>query len=384
MRFLHTVFFLLLCSASLTAQITLTNSYFPNAGDSLVVSNVAPQFLTTARVTAGGANQTWDYTALRYLNTPTVRQVSKFLDAATDTAAIRLFPGVDLVVKANATQTACYNKTTTRFELMGFNGAATAGLGLPLVAAYTPTVLERRAPLVYNNIRTTTRSAFLIPFSSSIIPDSFLAIFPIRPDSLRIDFATTRTDQTDAWGTLRIANAPNAFDVLRDKRVEITETKIDAKFGRLWIDVTSIIFVGTANGNPSRDTTTSYYFWSNTAKEPILVLTANARDSITNGQIKYFPIRTDVGDLAATPSVALQLYPNPANDVLQLHFEQATSAPYHAQIVDISGKVHAQQTLDNHLTDASLPITQLPKGVYFLVLRNPIDGQVAVSRKFVR
>ncbi len=356
------------------AQITLTAAgYFPNAGDSLRTVTATPQ--TTARIVmtpASATQQTWDYTALR--STPLIN-VQKFFDAATDTAMQRAFPGVDLVTKQGVgqTQTACYNKTLTRFELMGYKGVALQGLNLALNPAFTPSIPMRRAPLIYNTGNNNLRYAFLLPFAANILPDSLLNLLPVRPDSLRIDFASIRTDKVDAWGTLKIPGG--TFDVLRERRFTIDETRIEMKVNllRIWVDITPILF-NTPQGNPSRDTTISYYFWSNTAKEPIAVATVKGlTDSASSIDYKYFLV-SPVENAVSNDS-KIKLYPNPVSSAFYLDLEPA--GQFVLTLNDATGKVLWKQNIESagHQT-IQIPVNHLPDGMYWGVLHDATGQRV--------
>ncbi|MDV7394326.1 hypothetical protein RZS08_23290, partial [Arthrospira platensis SPKY1] len=111
-----------------------------------------------------------------------------------------------------------------------------------------------------------------VPFSADDVPGGILNNLPITPDSLRIRINTQRTDEVDAWGTLTIPGG--IYDVLREKRTELRQTRIDAKIGFFpaWVDVTDIFVELLSLPGLGSLTQESYYFWSNEALEPIAVL----------------------------------------------------------------------------------------------------------------
>ena len=284
---IYAILFILI-SIKTTAQITLTDAYFPSANDSLQTAISLSQYTRTLRLTAASSTaQRWDYSYLRAAANSTAKTTERYL-AATDTALLRQFPTAKLVRDIGGGQLAAYNKTATRFELLGYKNIDFGGiLRLPVIAKFLQPVLERRAPLAFN---TTNRnqSSFVVAISSNIIPDTLLSTLPIRPDSIRVRFQTDRQDKTDAYGTLLIPGG--SYEVLRERRYEVTDTKIEAKLNPLpWLDVTSLILTGTQR---PRDTTIRYYFWSNSAKEPIAVLTTDDKDSITLAQYKYLKMMT--------------------------------------------------------------------------------------------
>jgi hypothetical protein len=377
--------FLILMTTSLcisaSAQLTLTAAtYFPNAGDTLRMLTASANTITNIVMTAPSATQqTWNYTFLR---SPTrIPTTQTFLNATTDTAAQSAFPGVDLITQQGmgGTQTACYNKTLTRFELMGFKGFRLQALNMNLNPTFSPFVPERRAPLIYNTGNNNLRYSFLIEFPASMLPDSLLAALPIRPDSLRVNFATIRTDRVDAWGTMQIPGG--TFDVLRERRFTIDETRLEMKVNllRMWIDITPILFSGVAQGNPSRDTTVSYYFWSNTAKEPIVVANMNPTlDSAKSVQYKYFPVSPIENVSAANDKI--KIYPNPAYSEFYLEIlEQGT---YVVTLTDALGRVVSTQTIENTGINI-VPISNLQSGIYWVMVQKS-TGERLISKSFVK
>lgn len=60
-----------------------------------------------------------------------------------------------------------------------------------------------------------------------------------------------------------------------------------------------------------------------------------------------------------------ELYPNPANDRAYLHYQAAGAT---ARIVNVKGQVLWTQTLEQEEGILSLPIDNLPEGMYFVTL----------------
>ena len=240
-------------------QITISNNYFPNAGDSLVTANATIQTVRNIQISkATTTAQNWDYSFLR-ARTATTRTVQRFrvLNPTTDTAILREFPTATTVISDSTGQLAVYRRSTTRFDLLGFFNANLGILPVGLRPKFEPPSLERRAPLLFSSTNN-NKTGFSVPFSTDIIPDTFLASLPIRPDSLRIRFVTNRQDRVDAFGKIRIPGSGD-LNCLRERRYEITETRIDAKTSALpiWIDITS--FIPTTNFK-TRDTTLVFPF----------------------------------------------------------------------------------------------------------------------------
>ena len=373
---------LILISEKTTAQTTLTDAYFPSVNDSLVTAVALPQYTRSLRLTAAATTaQQWNFSFLRSALNSTAKTTEVYL-AATDTALLRQFPTAKLVRDIGGGQLAAYNKSTTRFDLLGFKNIDFGGLlRLPLVAKYLQPVLERRAPLTFN---TTNRnqSSFVVAFAANIIPDTILSTLPIRPDSLRIRFQTDRQDKTDAFGTLAIPGG--SYTVLRERRYELTDTKIEAKINPLpWLDITSLVLTGQQR---PRDTTINYYFWSNLSKEPIAILTVDDRDSVTRAEYKYLKINTSVKNTADTEgSSSLSIFPNPVTNEATFDVKTDRSdAAFSLNIVDNLGRIVLQKIIKNEREQrVTMDISALSGGLYWVHLVGD-NGQTLVTKAFVK
>ncbi len=367
--------FLVFLSQTLGAQPIISNAYFPSIGDSLKIGVASTTTAQQLRMSAAGANQTWTYNFLRSANPSRPSYTEGYV--APDSATLADFPLADLVRNLTTTgQKEVFNKTTTRYELMGYEGIGLGFLNLPIRPTFNQPVLERRAPLVFNTTNNNT-SSFSIVFASSLIPDTILVALPIRPDSFRVRFQTTRSDKTDAWGKILIPGG--SYEVLRERRFEQTETKIEAKVANIfWVDITTVLLNGS---RPPKDTTLTYYFWNNSVKEPIAVVQfRNETDTVPSRvEYKYLPINTSVVE-NVPPSVSAQIFPNPTSDDTFLFVNNCESKIYDLIIQNSFGQMlfKQKQKLENGMT-LKLPLAVLPTGIYFLRL-NTEGCQLSLSR----
>lgn len=85
----------------------------------------------------------------------------------------------------------------------------------------------------------------------------------------------------------------------------------------------------------------------------------------------------------STGLLSLQLFPNPATDVLQVQIPATGKEEIIISITDAAGKTMYWKEM--HITEginaASIPVLQLPKGVYYLIVEN---GQGRQSKTFIR
>ncbi len=372
----------LFCLTFCFGQITISNNYFPNAGDSLVTANATAQTVRNITIsTATTTSQNWDYSFLRAL-TLTTRSVDRFraLNPATDTAILKEFPTATTVIADSIGQIAVYRRSTTRFDLLGYFNANLGILPIGIRPKFDPPSLERRAPLTFNSTNN-NKTGFNAVFSTDIIPDTILALLPVRPDSLRIRFVTNRQDKVDAFGKIRIPGSP-ALDCLRERRYEITETHIDAKNNSfpIWIDITTLIPTGNFR---TKDTTLVFHFWSDLYKEPLLTIRANNDSTATSAVYKWLPINTPTIDPLS--NITSILYPNPTKESINAHFEGLNQGNYLLTIVDNLGRVVYNQHINSTTNTLSLRINtnRWAAGLYFLNLYSEKGEGIVLGTTFI-
>jgi hypothetical protein len=181
-------------------------------------------------------------------------------------------------------------------------------------------------------------SAAVLPIASADLPQEFLDTLPLKFDSLRLRLATQRVDVVDAWGEMKIPNAgiSQIFEVLREKRVEIRELRLDIKISILpWQDITDLF--GESLSFLGKDTITSYHFFSNDVKEPIAVVTMNNDESApSNVVFKADDITSNVRNIGIDKA-NLFVYPNPAFADVRFEFINMESGQYRLKVFNILG-----------------------------------------------
>jgi uncharacterized ubiquitin-like protein YukD len=360
------------------AQISLTDSYFPSSGDVLVTANASQKTINLAKTPAKGTNLTWDYSFLRQNSTGVGNDTVRYRVA--DTSVTNYFPTADLMIVLNDTQKVAINKTTSVFELLGYRGVFINGLPISIgkiVFPFVPTQVERRAPLSYPS-NYSNNWGFNLTVPSSVLPPAVLNSLPLKPDSIRVTYKSNRKDTIDGWGTIKIPGG--SYAVLREKRVSYNTTLLEAKipiFG--WNDVTS--YASTLGIAPI-DTSTTIYFWGNTAKEPIAVFGLRANgDSIQSVTYKFLPLTS----VKNTEGVAgsFETYPNPAKDAVFFDLKNWKSDTYTLSINDMLGKRYHTEILKvNGQHTVRVPLNSFVDGTYITTVTDN-DGNVLVSKRLV-
>ena len=364
---------LLLTTAWAQAQITITSDYFPGIGDTLkTATDNMPDGIDIG--TPGGP-QTWNFTSLQSpftLNTA-------YLDASAG-GAYSSFLNADLMVELPGNNEAYYNLTSNKLEYLGYYGSDPIGLGINLVVRYSPPLVERRAPVNYQNSYETP-SNLLLPFSADDIPGGFLDSLPITPDSFRLRINIIRTEEVDAFGTLQIPGA--TFEVLRLKRTDANQARLEAKFPFInWIDVTDLL-----PDNPffGETTTKSYLYFSNMAKEPIAAVTVDpATDNPVRVEYKIVDEVINSNISLSNQQPSLFAFPNPSYGEVRFDFQNLSPGNYEIKIYNILGmEVWKQEFWVSGTKSLKVNLDQLRKGTYLYSLVNSKGKTLATKRLLI-
>ncbi len=374
-RKLH-VFILLLAFTQINAQITVTEASFPDLGDTL---RTAIDAMPSVDLLGPGGDQEWDFTSLSGIVQEQVVQLAdsgEFFDE---------FPEADLLITSAANIDAgefYYDKTSTTYSNMGFVGPDPANFGLNVLARLDPPLTERRAPMNFFDVNTADTD-ITIAFDADILPPEISDSLPVAPDSLRFRIAIDRLDVVDAWGTMAIPGG--TFDVLREKRTEQRETRLDVLVGigpfSEWIDITDVIgldFLGI-------DTTITYNFFSEDAKEAIAVVTV---DNVTDDPIRVEYKSNDIVsgvNYVNTGKADIFASPNPAITEVRFEFLNLKKGIYRLKIFNILGVEVFSERHDistNHKA-IGVDLTNFKKGTYLYSIIDERGKTITTKRLII-
>lgn len=351
------------------AQITVTNAVFPAAGDSLkTASDLDPQGIT---VTGPGGPFTWDYSGLN----ADARQASYFQPAANGANAAQ-YPGADLVVIDEFVGETYFDVTATSVNVLGISGSGFAG-GFPIQAnlRYSPPLQEQHAPLTFPNVFN-ANSSLALAFSTDQLPSEILDSLGVPSgllDSIRIRFTIARNDFIDAFGTMSIPGG--TYNVLRQKRTDYTDTRIDIHTILGWQDITDLL---GQFGGFGRDTTISYQFISGTEKALIAAVTMDSTGLVpASVDFKDNGAASAVWDLTG-PRVDVVVSPNPAADVATFRLANVLPGQYTIHLFDATGHpVQAQRLTSDR---EAIPLARLGNGMYVYRMTDQQGRVVAAGR----
>ncbi len=350
------------------AQLTLTNGYFPEVGDSLLTNQAEDSYLADVEVQAPGADLVWDfgYPDARYAYT-------EVLEAVVDDS---LFTTADARLTSKAFRYEYYQAAPTEYRMVGLVGSLPFFRDLVLSTPLSPPRTVRRAGITYGDrfadtsVRTITLSVDSLPAevrNGSV--GASLASF----DSIRVASTSVREDVVDAWGTLLLEGY--AYEVLREKRVERMETRLFVKSGNgPYLDVTALALQADPSyrqylGHQPMEGT--YFFWAQDILEPIVELEFDAEEQPTTFLYKRDGLGTSTRADAGVTEVAV--YPNPVTDGFHLTFSLASSDRVVCTLRDVRGRVlyrwpEEQRAGGAQRLDGSL--SGYPRGTYLLELKS--------------
>ncbi len=343
------------------SQITITGAVFPAVGDTLHYAFDNQPAGSVNPFTPPGGNQQWDFSSLQA--SLTWEQIFKSPQSGAGHSA---FPAATLMYNPLNTDVEAYlNVSGNNVSLLGFYGDDPIGLGLDLVSNYNPPIIQSRQPVNFFDIKQIS-SGLLLPFSANELPAELLNQLPVTPDSLRIRIAINRLDVVDGWGNLTIPGG--TFEVLREKRTEYRETRLDAKVPPLgWLDITDVAIQAFNLSTLGVDTTVAFHFLNNQSKEPIAICTMNNELSqVTNVQFKNLNTSTGVKD-PARAAVHFSLFPNPAGEKLYIRANDIAPGNYRLIIYNVLGREVGRQTgfLSGNQVEEVFNVAYLENGVYW-------------------
>ncbi len=347
---------LVLWASQAVGQVTLREQVVPQVGDSLYFE--IDTLATNVSVGPPGENLTWDFTSVR-----ANQRTSIVYRPASAGQFASQFSNANAVI-ITALQETYLRLSRNRVEELGVANRGGFFGGSPIVYPSPATLF--RTPYTYGFTGSyTTYNAFSI--STAFLPDSLFA-GQIRPDSLRFQLETTVEREADAWGTLALR--AKTWNVIREKRISTPKIKIEAKLFGIWIDVTAIagpIFGGFFGGlGPS----TSYYFWSNETKGPILIANVDSAGSVVRVQYKpdariFLSNKDALGELGRITYIA-------DKQMLSIITGSLKSNLCAIEICDISGKLVQSSTMrllpqvENYYALDRI----LPSGIYIVTVSN--------------
>lgn len=377
-RFYYAFIFILFVGLSSTqAQITISDSYFPSVGDSISSVNIIP-LPGEVPITAGGGNQLWDFSQVQSNGT----LISDVYVDADGLDSLNAFPSANLALAGNGNGVTFFRKDNTTFELLGFLGLDPTGFGLNLVTSFRPPLVDRTAPLDFLDLDTRSTAA-VVPFGADMLPGGILDSLAFAPDSIRILVELDQVDLVDAWGTVTLPGN-TSYEVLRQKRVQTTETRLEVKVPILdWVDVTDQ-FGAAAGGFLGMDTTVTMNYWAEGVIEPVAVITLDdAEENVTAFTYKNEGIITATEQVSRSGFENVYAYPNPAINYAKFDCVNLEPDYYDLKIYNILGlEAFTERFFISGNKMLKVDLSEFRKGTYLYSLVDT-TGKVVTTKRLV-
>lgn len=374
-------FLLVFCLTPLAAQVTMSNDYFPLAGDTLKYNTVDSLYLTTLVISEPGENLVWDF------GIPGIDE--ERADPVISTVGDSTFAGADVKILTGFNTESYYAVSDTAFDLVGISTSFSFLPEFVISTPANPARPTRRAPLNFGDtFETVTVNTATIAVDS--LPEEAIALFGesiVNFDSMRITTTSSRQDVVDAHGDLTIDG--KTYAVLREARTEDVFIKLEVIAPFIpWTDVTATLAIvdpRLASFVGQQTITRTYLYWSPEIIEPVVeILTF-----LESGEIQRMdfrrrqrPVSTD-GPGARQEQV--KVYPNPASELATFEFTGLERGEYTLALYNVNGSMVASRNFSplGNQTRLNVEVSALPKGMYLYNLRNALGRTITTKRLIV-
>ncbi len=334
---------LTLTGGVLSAQPTITTAAIPQVGYVYqMMADTTPADLLTFTVSAGSASaQNWNYSA-EFANT--YGESTSFVAPSSGTGSSSFPNATVAALQANGTDWAYFVGSANGFYI---DGLYTTQQGANAAVDIAPDVLFMPTPSTYGFSNNTLSMA------------TFTAV--VQTQTVQVRHSQDRTVTADAHGSLTtpIATYPNTL------RIKTFEATIDSIF---------INVLGTWNYALSQtDSTTSYMWVQNSPDAQLMQIDMDKAGAVTKAQCMQ-SFQNSVAQINE-PSAGFNLFPNPASGVAYLTYENKASTNVSLHMYDMSGRLvgnilNEDQAIGKQKVRINVEAMHLPKGIYFLQLKN--------------
>jgi hypothetical protein len=331
---------LMIMTLMVRAQITITQTDFPNIGTS---TNWIYDTLPAGSIVPGiaGSNLTWDFALLHSHTTSTYNYVT-----TSSTPFASSFAMANMSAIIPGTYYYYVNSSPSSVQMWGLGGNI-LGTGTQLALVYNNSETMMKFPSTYNSSFTDTSFYNRKFFYGQTVSGYYI-------DSVREKQTNYITSLFDAWGNLTTPDG--TFPVIRQNLVKHT---IDST----WVRVQAFsMWLAYSHKN---DTTQSYAYYTNGANEALVNIIYYPDSNVIKevDWIHATPVATD----DYTLNNEIITFPNPVMDVLNIN--NSGNENVYAVIYDITGREIINILLNaNNLV--TLNVVDIENGMYIVKIYN--------------
>lgn len=367
MRYL--LILLLITPLSTFGQTVIQSGSFPQPGDTLFTHiDYLPSGINIETPRQG---ERWDFSTLQ---SPFARKMDIF--PASVFSEHKYFPRANAAVLLKEDQLGFFHIGQKEISLLGLVGEDVLSLGLNTLTVFDPPLIERRAPLRYQD-GYQTESLVQYRFALEDLPQNEFKALPFSPDSIRLSITFDRQDYVDAWGTMLIPGG--IYDVLRERRQQLRTVEVEAKVGQQsWQSVTHLL---STNKKIADQYSVNYYFHSNESRNPVAIVYMDGEEQQVLNVAYNAPMKADNIQQVGSIRPGLYAYPNPAIVNVRFEFTNLPAGNYKLKISNILGLEEWSETyyIDGHRTER-VNIASLRKGTYLYSLVDEKGKTISTKR----
>lgn len=360
---------LLVIPFSSYGQTVIRSGSFPQPGDTLFTHiDYLPNGINIEVPRQGGR---WDFSTLQ---SPFARKMDIF--PASFFSEHKNFPRANAAVILQENQLGFFLIGEKEISLLGLVGDDLLSLGLNTLTVFDPPLIERRAPLKYQD-GYQTESFVRYSFALEDLPQNEFKTLPFSPDSIRLSITIDRQDYVDAWGTMLIPGG--IYDVLRERRQQLRTVEVETKIGQQpWKNVTHLL---KGNEKLKDQYSVNYYFHSNESRNPVAIVYMDGEEQQVLNVAYNAPMKADNIQQVGNIRPGLYAYPNPAIVNVRFEFTNLPPGNYKLRISNILGLEEWSETyyIDGHRTER-VNIAALRKGTYLYSLVDEKGKTVSTKR----
>jgi hypothetical protein len=327
---------------SAKAQITVNYSYqkgtFISGCDSIVPNSIFPG--------SKGANQTWDFTALRNIYEDT----SIYMDASASPYFSK-FPNANLafyhntVVGDTGKSYIYYNIDANKHLTFYGDVTYSSFLSQNLTAYASQPCIDTVTVLSYGKTNEDT-----VMLTSTFAFPAFPGV-----DSMKIINHEINIDTVDAWGTVKLPGNIS-YNSLREKSITYVRSDVYLRYLGSW-----------AFNNSSYDTSIAYFWYTDILTQPIVEIFLDSAGKIVSSQ--YY-LTTVTGLMSnKLQQENLRAFPNPAKANFSLDISGLDKSQINISLVSTTGEIFLPEWNSNN-DIMQVNTAALKGGLYHWMLKN--------------
>jgi len=344
----------------------------PRAGDTLLTA--VDNLPNSIKSIASGRHQRWDFAMLEapYIRSTVWKPASKGSAAAT-------FKNAEYIAPIDEQTEGYFRTQGNDLILLGTVGPDPLNLSRKSLLRFSTGLIERRYGLRYGDAFQDEANVVLT-LGEDDIPSWFRKKLPVSPDSLRLSITYDRQYDVDSYGRMIVPGG--IFEVIRERRIEIIDLRLEVKVGRRrWQDISRSVKDKELLRSQKK---ISYHFYSNNSKEPVakVWMSSNERKVL---KIEFKPReRESVVQNVANVRPDIYVSPNPAIASVRFEFFNLPAGTYKLSIFNIIGQEEWSKmyTINGNYAE-QVDISQLKKGAYLYSLKDERGRTLSTKRLMV-